>query len=165
MTEGWVSREGAGPGPPVGVFESDGPGATDRIATELSDRLSPGDLVLLEGEVGAGKSTFARAAMKALGVDGPIPSPTFTIGRSYRGRGKLPISHIDLYRLGPLSDEIPDLLGEYLDPDGITFVEWPGGGGEAIRSGSSREIRVVLDLLDRDDRDGRRITISVTRGG
>jgi hypothetical protein len=95
------------------VAETDGPEETGRVAADLSSRLLPGDLILLEGEVGAGKSTFARAAMRALGVEGAIPSPTFTIGRTYRGR--LPVSHIDLYRLGSLSDEIPDLLGEYLD--------------------------------------------------
>lgn len=126
------------------------PGETGRMAADLAGRLRPGDLVLLEGGVGAGKSTFVRAAMRALGVDGPIPSPTFTIGRSYRG--SLPVSHVDLYRLDSLAGEVPDLLGEYLDPSGITFVEWPGGGGEAIRAGSEREIVVEISHLDEDTR-------------
>lgn len=156
MTSGAVPDGGDGASSGQTVAETDGPEETGRVAADLSSRLLPGDLILLEGEVGAGKSTFARAAMRALGVVGAIPSPTFTIGRSYRGR--LPVSHIDLYRLGSLSDEIPDLLGEYLDPAGITFVEWPGGGGEAIRSGSSREIRVEMEYLEDS---GRRITITV----
>ena len=138
------------------VVETKGSEETVRVAEGFSDQLVPGDLVLLEGDVGAGKSTFARAAIRSLGVEEAIPSPTFTIGRSYLGR--LPVSHIDLYRLESLSEEIPDLLGEYLDPRGVTFVEWPGGGGEAIRSGSNREIRVELEHVDYDVR---RITISL----
>lgn len=141
------------------VVETDGPDETGRLAVNLSERLLPGDLVLLEGDVGTGKSTFARAAIRALGIEGPIPSPTFTIGRTYLGR--LPVSHIDLYRLDHLSDETPDLLGEYLDPSGITFVEWPGGGGGSIRSGSKREMRVEFEHLGRDRR---RITISPPSG-
>jgi tRNA threonylcarbamoyladenosine biosynthesis protein TsaE len=136
------------------TVETDGPEQTARVAERLSRGLMPGDLVLLEGEVGAGKSTFVRAAIRELGVEGPIPSPTFTIGRRYLGR--LPASHLDLYRLGPLSEEVPELLGEYLDPSGVTFVEWPGDEGEVIRSGSKREIRVEIDHLGRD---ARRITI------
>ena len=142
------------------VVETESPDETAGVASDLSERLRPGDLVLLEGDVGSGKSTFARAAIRALGVEGPIPSPTFTIGRAYRGR--LPVSHIDLYRLGPLSDEVPDLLGEYLDPSGIAFVEWPGDGGESIRSGSEREVRVEIEHLGRDRR---RIAISLVSGG
>lgn len=137
------------------VLETCDPDRTGEVAARFSDLLRPGDLVLLEGEVGSGKSTFVRAAIRALGVEGPIPSPTFTIGRAYTGR--LPVSHIDLYRLESLSDEVPELLGEYLDPAGISFVEWPNGGGESIRSGSKREIRVGMEHLEGD---GRRITIS-----
>lgn len=155
MNGGLIDDRSGGPAAPV-VVETRGPGETARLASDFGSRLRPGDLVLLEGEVGAGKSTFARAAMRALGVEGPIPSPTFTIGRAYRGR--LPVSHIDLYRLGPLGNEIPDLLGEYLDPAGVTFVEWPGSGGEEIRSGSKREIRVGFEHVDEDVR---RITVGM----
>lgn len=147
--------DGDGPVIDSTTIETDGPEQTARFAERFSHELMPGDLVLLTGDVGAGKSTFARAAIRELGVEGPIPSPTFTIGRHYHGR--LPVSHLDLYRLGPLSDEVPDLLGEYLDPSGVTFVEWPGDGGEAIRAGSRREIRVEIEHLGLD---GRRITIS-----
>ena len=59
----------------------------------------------------------------ALGVRSPVTSPTFTIGSRYRGR--IPVAHLDLYRLDHLEPEVPDLLADYIGPDTITFVEWP----------------------------------------
>jgi tRNA threonylcarbamoyladenosine biosynthesis protein TsaE len=81
-------------------------------------------VVLLEGEMGAGKTTFVRGAARALGFDGPVTSPTFTIGRRYDG-GRVAIAHLDLHRLSGLDDEDPALLDDYLTPDAIAFVEWP----------------------------------------
>jgi tRNA threonylcarbamoyladenosine biosynthesis protein TsaE len=80
--------------------------------------------VLLEGEMGAGKTTFVRGAARALGFAGPVTSPTFTIGRRYDG-ARLPIAHLDLHRLAGLADEDPALLDDYLTPDSVAFVEWP----------------------------------------
>lgn len=94
------------------------------MGAALAATLRPGDVVLLEGEMGAGKTTFVRGAARALGFDGPVTSPTFTIGRRYEG-GRLPISHLDLHRLSGLADEDPALLDDYLTPDAIAFVEWP----------------------------------------
>jgi tRNA threonylcarbamoyladenosine biosynthesis protein TsaE len=94
------------------------------VGAALAATLRPGDVVLLEGEMGAGKTTFVRGAARALGFDGPVTSPTFTIGRRYEG-GRLPISHLDLHRLSGLADEDPALLDDYLTPDAIAFVEWP----------------------------------------
>lgn len=94
------------------------------MGAALATTLRPGDIVLLEGEMGAGKTTFVRGAARALGFDGPVTSPTFTIGRRYEG-GRLPISHLDLHRLSGLADEDPALLDDYLTPDAIAFVEWP----------------------------------------
>jgi tRNA threonylcarbamoyladenosine biosynthesis protein TsaE len=94
------------------------------VGAALAATLAPGDVVLLEGELGAGKTTFVRGAARALGFDGPVTSPTFTIGRRYEG-GRLPISHLDLHRLSGLADEDPALLDDYLTPDAIAFVEWP----------------------------------------
>jgi tRNA threonylcarbamoyladenosine biosynthesis protein TsaE len=74
--------------------------------------------------MGAGKTTFVRGAARALGFDGPVTSPTFTIGRRYDG-ARTPISHLDLHRLGGLDDEDPALLDDYLTPDAVAFVEWP----------------------------------------
>jgi tRNA threonylcarbamoyladenosine biosynthesis protein TsaE len=97
---------------------------TEALGAELATRLGPGDVVVVSGEVGAGKTTLIRGACRALGIEGPITSPTFTIGHRYEG-GRLPVSHLDLYRLEGLEGEEPALLDDYLGPEAISFVEWP----------------------------------------
>ncbi len=106
--------------------ETASPAATEAIAAELARRLAPGDIVLVSGDLGAGKTTFVRGACRALGVTGPVTSPSFTIARRYDGA--IPISHLDLYRLGSLEDEDPALLADELAGDRIAFVEWPEVG-------------------------------------
>lgn len=139
-----------GPGP--GEVVSVSPEQTAGIASRLAADLEPGDVVLLTGEVGAGKSTFTRAAMRALGVEGAIPSPTFTIGRLYAGRGGLPVAHLDLYRIGSIDEEDPGLLAEYLDPRGIVFAEWPGEGSGELVKRAKRSRTVLIEHIDRDRR-------------
>jgi tRNA threonylcarbamoyladenosine biosynthesis protein TsaE len=97
--------------------------ATEAAGAKLAARLVPGDVVLVQGELGSGKTTFVRGACRALGVVGPVTSPTFTIGRLYEG--KVPVAHLDLFRLDPLAGEDPALLEDYLTPDRVAFVEWP----------------------------------------
>lgn len=107
-----------------------GPDATERAGADLAARLRPGDVVLVSGELGSGKTTFVRGALRELGVAGPVTSPTFVVGQAYDGaRG--PVSHLDLYRLAGMADEDPGLLDPFFAPDAIAFVEWPehGGGG------------------------------------
>jgi tRNA threonylcarbamoyladenosine biosynthesis protein TsaE len=111
----------------VEVVETKSAAETEALGARLAERLGPGDVVLLSGEVGAGKTTLIRGACRALGVSGPITSPTFTIGQRYGG-GRLPVSHLDLYRLGSLDGEDPALLDDYLAADGLAFVEWPAAG-------------------------------------
>jgi tRNA threonylcarbamoyladenosine biosynthesis protein TsaE len=112
--------------------------ATEALGAELARVLVPGDVVLIDGELGAGKTTFVRGAARALGVTTPVTSPTFTIGQRYPAAGPpaaVPltfVSHIDLYRLGSLRGEDPDLLADYIGSDTITFVEWPDAGVEEI---------------------------------
>ena len=109
--------------------ETAAPQETEAIAAQLAERLRPGDIVLVSGELGAGKTTFVRGACRALGVAGAVTSPTFTIARRYDG--DLQISHLDLYRLGDLADEDPALLADELAPDRVAFVEWPEVGTPA----------------------------------
>ncbi len=106
-------------------------GETEAIGAELAGRLSPGDVVVVTGDLGAGKTTLIRGAARALGVTEPVTSPTFTIGRRYIG-GRLPISHLDLYRLETIDGEDPALIEDYLGSDGIAFVEWPAVGIERL---------------------------------
>ena len=98
---------------------------TEALGARLAERLEPGDVVLVRGELGAGKTTLIRGACRALGVEGPVTSPTFTIGQRYTGR--VPVSHLDLYRLGAegVAAEDPALLADYLTADAVAFIEWP----------------------------------------
>jgi tRNA threonylcarbamoyladenosine biosynthesis protein TsaE len=104
---------------------------TEAVGAQLAERLGPGDVVVISGEVGAGKTTLIRGAARALGVTEPVTSPTFTIARRYVG-GRLPISHLDLYRLEDIETEDPALLDDYLGGDGVAFVEWPAVGIERL---------------------------------
>jgi tRNA threonylcarbamoyladenosine biosynthesis protein TsaE len=104
---------------------------TEAVGAGLVARVAPGDVIVVSGEVGAGKTTLIRGAARALGVVEPITSPTFTIGHRYGG-GRLPISHLDLYRLENLDGEDPALIDDYLGGDGVAFVEWPAAGAAAL---------------------------------
>jgi tRNA threonylcarbamoyladenosine biosynthesis protein TsaE len=103
---------------------------TEAVGAELAARLAPGDVVLVSGELGSGKTTFVRGACRALGVIEPVTSPTFTIGQVLRGR--VEVAHLDLYRLGSLAGEDPGLLDDYLTPDRVGFVEWPAVAEEGV---------------------------------
>ena len=123
---------------------------TEALAAELAAGLNPGDVVLVEGELGAGKTTFVRGACRALGVDGVITSPTFTIGQRYPGR--VPVAHLDLYRVADLGEEDPDLLADYIEPDRIAFVEWPGGAVARIAGIGHVAARVLIEHAGGDRR-------------
>ena len=109
------------------VVDSASAEETEALGARLAERLEPGDLVLLSGDLGSGKTTLIRGACRAVGITAPVTSPTFTIGQRYDG-GRMPVSHLDLYRLESLEEEDPALLDDYLRPDGLAFVEWPGAG-------------------------------------
>ena len=104
-----------------------GPEATEQAGAELARRLRPGDVVLVSGELGAGKTTFVRGALRELGVVGPVTSPTFVVGHAYDGATG-PVNHLDLYRLAGMGDEDPGLLDPFFAPDAVAFVEWPEHG-------------------------------------
>ncbi len=112
---------------PARTVQTDGPQETEALGAQLAAGLSDGDVVLVRGELGAGKTTLVRGAARALGVVDPVTSPTFSIGHRYRGE-RLTVSHLDLYRLGGLDAEDPDLLADYLGTGRIAFVEWAPEG-------------------------------------
>lgn len=132
-------------------LHSGSPADTEAIGARLAADLQPGDVVLVSGELGSGKTTLIRGACRALGVEGPITSPTFTIGQRYRGR--LPISHLDLFRLETLEDEDPGLIEDYLAADAVSFIEWPAAA-------EPRLDRIRLRVrLEHAGGDGRAITL------
>jgi tRNA threonylcarbamoyladenosine biosynthesis protein TsaE len=134
------------------VKHTHGPGETEEAGAELAERLRPGDVVLVSGELGSGKTTFVRGACRALGVEGPVTSPTFTIGHVLAGSPE--VAHLDLYRLGTLAGEDPALLEDYLTPDRVGFVEWPAVAEPELD-------RVVARvLLEHAGGDRRRITVA-----
>jgi tRNA threonylcarbamoyladenosine biosynthesis protein TsaE len=123
--------------------------ATKEMAAVVAAHVRPGDLLLLVGDLGAGKTTFAQGLAVALGIEEPVTSPTFTLARTYPGR--LRMHHVDVYRLERMA-EVGDLaLGELIDSDGVTLIEW----GDAILAAlPPAYLEVRLELADEpDDRD------------
>jgi tRNA threonylcarbamoyladenosine biosynthesis protein TsaE len=133
-------------------LSSSSAGETEAVGEQLAAMLEPGDVVVVSGDLGAGKTTLIRGACRALGVEEPVTSPTFTIGQRYRGR--LPVAHLDLYRLADLEAEEPALLDDYLDAGTVSFVEWP-----ALVEPRLEGRRVLRIRLDHEDADHRRIEI------
>ncbi len=132
----------------VRIVQTADPRETEALGAELAAGLSGGDVVLVHGELGAGKTTFVRGAARALGVSDPVTSPTFSIGHRYCGTGVI-VSHLDLYRLQSLHREDPELLEDYLGADRIAFVEWPeAGAGELPEA----RLRVTLAHAGADRR-------------
>lgn len=137
---------------PPTVKHSNSPQDTEAAGAELAGRLARGDVVLVSGELGSGKTTFVRGACRALGVEGPVTSPTYTIGHVL---GEAPeIAHLDLYRLGSLAGEDPALLEDYLTPERVGFVEWPAVAEPALERVTTRV------LLEHAGGDRRRITVA-----
>lgn len=95
---------------------------TQHLAARLAQRLEAGDAIWLSGDLGAGKTTFAQGLGAGLGVSAPIISPTFVLIREYAGR--LPLYHIDLYRLDSPRELVNLGLRDYLDGDGVCVIEW-----------------------------------------
>ncbi len=118
------------------VFESHSEAETEALGQRLAQDLRPGDVVALEGDLGAGKTAFTRGLARGLGCAGRVTSPTFTIVNEYDG-GRLSLFHFDLYRLSS-PEELFDIGWEdYLDRGGVCCVEWSGRGG-AYLSGARR---------------------------
>ncbi|MDX6768292.1 MAG: tRNA (adenosine(37)-N6)-threonylcarbamoyltransferase complex ATPase subunit type 1 TsaE [Elusimicrobiota bacterium] len=102
---------------------------TEAVGARLGRLLAPGDLVLLEGELGAGKTTFTRGVARGAGFKGRVSSPTFALAHVYRGK-RLTVHHLDMYRLAdgdPSEVGLDDLLR---DPKAAVVVEWPGAAAD-----------------------------------
>jgi tRNA threonylcarbamoyladenosine biosynthesis protein TsaE len=109
--------------------ESSSAEETEHIAAALAAELRAGDVVTVSGELGSGKTTFVRGACRALGVQGPVTSPTFTIGHRYGGM--VDVSHLDLFRFEGVSPAEWGDLEPYFD-GAVCFVEWPEAAGELL---------------------------------
>lgn len=118
--------------------ESSSPEETERAGAAVARELEPGDVVTVAGELGAGKTTFVRGACRALGIEGPVTSPSYTIGHRYAGTPD--VSHLDLYRFDGLSDAEWGDLERYFE-DAIAFVEWPEAGAASL---PPARVRVLL---------------------
>jgi tRNA threonylcarbamoyladenosine biosynthesis protein TsaE len=140
------------------VVESAGAQFTELIGARIARELEPGSIVLVSGEVGAGKTTLVRGAVRELGHPGRVTSPTFTIVNRYED-GRFPVSHLDLYRLGEsgLDGEDPSLLADELSGDRIVFIEWPEAAAHEHLGPIA--MRVVLRHAGSDHRE-----VEVTRG-
>jgi tRNA threonylcarbamoyladenosine biosynthesis protein TsaE len=106
-------------------MQSTSPDETESIAARIAEKLRPDDVVTISGELGSGKTTFVRGACRALGVEGPVTSPTYTIGHRYSGR--VDVSHLDLFRFAGVSAAEWGDLEPYF-ADAVCFVEWPEAG-------------------------------------
>ena len=119
---------------------------TRAVGRAVGELLETGDVVSLTGDLGAGKTTFVQGAAGALGVDQPVLSPTFTLVREYRGR--LPVYHLDVYRLERVQDVVDLGFDELVDAGGVVLIEW----GDAIDQLLPPDhVRVELTLAGEDD--------------
>jgi len=136
-------------------LRSDGPGTTKAVGGAIASVLRAGDVVVLTGDLGTGKTVVAQGIAAALGVDEPVVSPTFTLVREYAGT--LPLRHVDVYRLDHVQEAIDLGLEELLD-DGVVLVEW----GERVREVLPADLlHVTLALGGVDEpEDARRMTLA-----
>lgn len=118
---------------------------TRALAAELAPLTRPGDLILLAGGLGAGKTAFVQGFARGLGVEETVTSPTFVLVRSYQGR--LPMVHLDVYRLDRVQELVDLGIAEILDEDGVTLIEW----GDVVRPalpGDFLEVRLEPGAAD-----------------
>jgi tRNA threonylcarbamoyladenosine biosynthesis protein TsaE len=120
--------------------------ATRELGAALADVAHPGDIVLLSGDLGAGKTAFAQGFARGLGVGEAVTSPTFTLARSYEGR--LRLHHLDVYRLDRLQEAVDLGLPEMVDDGGVTLIEW---GDAVIPTLPAEYLEIRLSYGDDDD--------------
>lgn len=135
----------AAEGFPPGVV-TDGPAATAALGEQAAGLLTGGEILLLHGDLGAGKTCFVQGLCRGLGVTAEVVSPTFTLVNSYDGR--LRVHHLDFYRIESASElpdiGVPDLLDEVADGTAVIAAEWPGPLGGSLGSLPRLEILGLL---------------------
>ena len=134
------------------------PEHTHRLGEALGKRLRPGDVLLLRGDLGAGKSALARGIARGMKVEGPLPSPSFPILLAHEG-GCCPLYHMDLYRLEDVEEAYTIGLADYLGGDGVAVVEWPA---RAMDMMPARHLEIEIAFGDTDEE---RILIFTLSGG
>jgi tRNA threonylcarbamoyladenosine biosynthesis protein TsaE len=137
------------------VLELAAPTADDTraLGSAVGSLLAAGDVVVLSGDLGAGKTTFVQGAARELGVERGVVSPTFTLVKEYQGR--LPVHHVDVYRLERVQEVIDLGLEDLVDPDGVLFVEW----GDVVAA-LLPEARLEVELWARPEDDGRMVVVT-----
>ena len=141
-------------------YTSNSPEDTARIAAEIATQLRAGDIILYEGDMGAGKTTFTKGLAAALGITDPVTSPTFALVNEYT-EGRLPLFHIDLSRIDSYDDLYAIGFLDYLDRGGIIAAEWSENieGLEQELSGDSA--RAILKIrIEKSGESERRIKVS-----
>jgi tRNA threonylcarbamoyladenosine biosynthesis protein TsaE len=131
---------------------------TRELASQVATLAKPGDVVLLAGELGAGKTAFAQGFGRALGVDEAIVSPTFTLVRTYAGR--IPLVHVDVYRLDHLQEVVELGLAELLDEGGVALIEWGDMAAPSLPA-DFMEVRLEYPEGDAASDDERRLTFRI----
>lgn len=126
---------------------STSPAQTGALATTLAEAAEPGDVLVLVGDLGAGKTAFSKAYGKALGVAETMTSPTFTLAREYQGR--LTLHHLDVYRLEMMAEVLDLDLPDLLDSGGVVLIEW----GDAILPMLPRDFLEVRFTFGEGDDD------------
>lgn len=122
---------------------------TRQIGIRLSQHLKAGDVVLLEGDLGAGKSELARGVARGLGITGPVPSPSFTILNAY-DEGRIPLYHFDWYRIEDPGEIYEMGMDEMLGGDGIALIEWSERASECL---PDRRLSIRIQAVDENARE------------
>lgn len=139
------------------TFETHSPAQTQALAEALACQLKPDDVLIMLGDMGAGKSEFTRGLARGLGVTGYVTSPTFTIMQLHDS-GRLPLYHFDWYRLNDVEELYELSMDEYLHAGGVAVVEWPSRAEEAVP-----DCYLEVKLEPTGD-DSRRITFTPVGG-
>jgi tRNA threonylcarbamoyladenosine biosynthesis protein TsaE len=133
------------------VVTCPGPAATQAVAAAIARTLLPGDVLLLDGDLGAGKTTFTQGLARAMGVREVVTSPTFSLVRSYPTAFGVELIHVDVYRLDTVSEIVALGLAEMLEDGGVAVIEWGERAAPALGS-DHLDVRLALTEVDRERR-------------